>query len=247
MTGANNMNRPQLAKRKAIRLNGKTGKFIVTHLDKDKVRGDDGVERYAQEELTEPQSVVFLKVRRRLMQGSQKDGIIKYTTEHDTLNDLVTLFVKDGDKEVGPADVLREKHPELKTEQIIYVRWNGQVAKLSVKGLSLRGSDDTISFYQYISGRNDWYTHKTILTPTQDTESGYWFLNFTVGEKLTDEQVEKVLSDIKEVYDDCEKVKKDDESKVSTPRPVAEEAGSDGPPVAYDYPDDEIGPEDIPF
>lgn len=246
MTGAATMNKPSLAKRKTIRLNGRTGKIIVTHLDQDKVRGDDGVERYAQEELTDPINVVFLKVRRRLMQGSKDDGIIKYTTEHDTVNDVVTLYIKDGGTEQGQANKLREAYDELKTEQIVYVRYKGEVCKLSVKGLSLRGSDTTTNFYEYISGRNDWYSHMTKLVPTQDEDGGYWFFDFQAGEKLSDEQLETVIGNIKEVHEDCEKVKAAYADNVPIAQPDTATNESEQPSVP-DYPEEEITPDDIPF
>jgi len=247
MTGAANLNRPQLTRHKAIRLNGKTGKFIVTHLDKDKVKDAEGNERYEQEEIADPLSVVFLKVRRRLMQGSQNDGIVKYTNEHDTVNDVVTLHIKDKGTEEGPANVLREKYDELKTEQIVYVRWKGEVCRLSVKGLSLRGKEGTTNFYQYISGRNDWYTHQTTLVPTEDKESGFYFLDFRKKDDLDEEQLATVLKNIKEIHEDCMKVKEDEEKRHG--KPMAEEPEETAEPATApeDYPEEELDASAIPF
>lgn len=244
MTGADNYNRPQLTKRKSIRIDGKKGGLIITYLNEPK----DEFEGYRQEIINEPINVVFLKIRRRLMQGSKDQGIVKYTNEHDDINDSVSLFIKDGEKTEGPAKYLRELHPELKTEQIIYVRYKGEICKLSAKGLSLRGSDNTTNFYQYISNNRDWYKFQTKIVPTQGDE--YHFIDFQRGNDLSEEQLAEVIKDIQEVYENCKEVdeayspKKEDkkiESESVTPT-----VGDTG--VEYPTEEDEgIKPSDTPF
>lgn len=235
MTGASQG--ASLPKYKAIRADGKKGGFVITDLTKKE--GDS----YPQETLFDPIEVVFLKVRRRLMQGSQSDGVVKYTTEHDTPNDVVTLFIKEGNKRIqGVASELREQYPELKTEEIVYVRWKGEVCKLSAKGLSL--NPEAGNFFGYISEHTDFYKYKTIVTVKKGEE--YWHMAFQKGSNLTDEQVAEVLEQLKSIHEECERVK-----NAYTPNtPIAPITTT--PAGHADLPDSvkeaqEITPDDIPF
>lgn len=245
MTGANDYTKPTLMKLKTMRLHGDTGKFVITHLDKPKGADD----RYEQTEIEGAISVVFLKVRRKLFEGS-RDGIEAQTNEHNTPNDVVNLWRK-GEKEAvrGVARELRSQYENLRTEQIVYVRYKGEIYRLSVKGASLSGTDETTNFYQYLTSFNDleigfWDT-QTRLVPTEggDGKRSYYFIDFQMGDALTDEQKQAVYENIKTVHDNCKKVDEYYDSATvpnETPDPVAHTQ-------VKDYPDEEINPEDIPF
>lgn len=194
-----------LAKRKAIRLNGNKGHFVFTDLTAQKSETDG----YPTKESTQPINVVFLKVRRRLMQGSPNDGIIAFTDEHDNPNDFTTLYVKEGNQKItGIASELREKNDKLKTEQVVYVVFDGEIQKLSVKGLSLRDKDNKGGgggFYEYISTNQETCRHYTTLTPTQGEK--YSYITFTKGKALKEKEQAEVFAMMRQVHDDCERVK----------------------------------------
>lgn len=245
MTGANNYNRPQLLKLKSMRLNGDTGKFVITHLDQQK--GEDG--RYKSEEIEGPIKVVFLKIRRKLVE-TDRDGIKASTNEHNTPNDIVNLWQKDKQgTEHGIARELRDRHENLRTEQIVYVRYKGEIYRLSVKGASLSGTEDTTNFYKYLSSFTDydfdWWNTQTRLVPTAggDGKRSYYFIDFQVADKLDETQQAQVFENIKYVHDNCVKV----DAFYQTASIDAEQQKETKDVTPTDYPDEEINPEDIPF
>lgn len=240
LTGANTIGTPQ-KQYKVIRFNGKKGHFTIVHLDEPKieVEGHGAVERrYRSEDVTSPLSVVFLRVgRRALMQGSRDEGILKYTNEHTSPNDVVTLTIRDGMKKVqGIARELREQYPELKTTEFVFVRYKGAICKLSVKGLSLYKKDDDTSgrtnYYEYRTANPEFWTHLTTLSSV--AVGDYYGIDFTRGADITPEQQEEVFKNIKEVAADLDK---------APATPTAPETTIEMP----DYPEEEINPEDIPF
>lgn len=244
MTGADQYNKPQLLKLKSIRLNGDTGKWVVTHLDEPK----DADNRYKQSEIEGPISVVFLKVRRKLFEGS-RDGIVGSTNEHNTPNDVVMLHYK-SERIQGIARELRERYDSLRTEQIVYVRHKGEIMRLSVKGKSLSGDDDTTNFYQYLTSFQDseiqWWETMTKLVPHLggDGKRSYYYIDFQIGDALSAEQKEQVFANIKQVHENCTKV--DAFYQVSSAI-TAEKDAEIVPEQLPEYPEEEIDPKDIPF
>lgn len=247
-TGEAQYKKPQLLKLKSLKLNGDSGKFMLTHLDEEK--GDNG--RYRKEEIDGPVEVVFLKVRRRLIEAS-RDGLIRSTSEHNTVNDICVLFnQKDNTTEKMPARDLREKYENLRTEQIIYCRYRGEVVRLSVKGASLGSTNKskaTTDFYAYLSGfqgDDHFYEVRTKLVPVQEGETRtYWCINFKRGDRLDTEQQATVYEDIARVHASCSNF--DKYYDVSTVQQVRKDIDEEKQKPEGEYPDEELNPEDIPF
>lgn len=245
MSGEGQYKRPQLLKLKSLKLNGDTGKFVITHLDEEK--GADG--KYRKEEIDGVPEVVFLKVRRRLIE-STRDGLVRSTSEHNSTNDTVVLFnQKDNTTEKGTSKELREKYEVLRTEQIVYCRYNGNIVRLSVKGASLGSNTKaktTTDFYTYLSsfqGTEHFFETTTKLVPVQEGETRtYWCIDFKRGTLLTDEQLAKVGEDMEKVFNSCKSF--DEYYQVATPAKIKEDQQSES---AVEYPEEELDAKDIPF
>lgn len=247
MTGESHYKKPKLLKLDSLKLNGETGRFKITRLTQPK--GEDG--RYKVEEIESPVNVVFLKVRRRLIEAD-RDGLAMQTAEHNTPNDTTMLFKRNEKSEKGVARALREQYGNLRTEQIVYARYKGEVVRLHVKGASL-GSDrkdpTTTDFYSYLQSfaeGDHWFTTMTRLAAVEEgDQKRYWCIDFQRGEALTDDQVEEVKKQLREVHENCTEF--DDYYKTETVEAVDKEAGGEDRREVPDYPEEDINPEDIPF
>lgn len=189
-----------------IRINGNEGKFLF----KDVLGGrkpstkKDGKERYEEKEIGDSIELVFLKIRRKMSQY-KKGGNSLNTNEHNHKGDFVTLFGAEGGVKRGVASDLREIHQGLRTVQVVYVLYKGELVRLIVKGSSL-GSDakpeDRMDFYTYISsfkkdGREDHfynYTTKLVATVEEGEQGTYYSMTFSEGDKLN----EKDMVDVEE-------------------------------------------------
>ena len=103
-----------------IRLNGQDGKFYYKNVlgGLKEVAGDvDMKERYEETELGDEVSLIFLKIRRKLVWFRKgKKSVV--SNEHADKTSRITLY---GDMvEVGTNDELRAKYPLLKTQQVVY-------------------------------------------------------------------------------------------------------------------------------
>lgn len=248
MSGENQYRKPSLLKLKSLKLNGDEGVFYLTHLDEAK--GEDG--RYRKEKIEGTPEVVFLKIRRRLIEASST-GVVKQTTEHNHPDDVVKLFGENNLTDSGTARELREKYETLRTEQIVYCRYKGQIVRLSVKGASLgseKKAKTTTDFYAYLKsfqGDDHWYETRTRLSVIKEGEARtYYCIDFQRGEALDEEQKAKVIENMTTVYENCKAF--DDYYRKA---PVVTQE-TELPTIAADdsgtsYPDDEINPDDIPF
>lgn len=73
--------------------------------------------------LGESITVVFLKIRRRLIERGNKGEVLRSTNEHNSKDDAVTLFEGSGKtakRTNGIASDLREKYEGLRTVQVVY-------------------------------------------------------------------------------------------------------------------------------
>lgn len=250
-----------------IRINGQTGAFVYRDILSGLVEEADGKKRYKEIDIdSSAVKVIFLKIRRRLVEHRRNEKPI-VSQEHNSKNDYITLF--GGDKiEVGTNDEIREKHPNIRTQQIVYCIYNDEIIRLTVKGASLGSeakSTDVTDFYSYISsfkegGADDhFYEHETILesVPEEGNLGSYYVINFKRGNKLSEEQMKEVEEKMTIVYNHCVAsdeyskskieeriggdkgaVKKDDELESVRKQAMEKQNG--------DY-DEEIDPEDIPF
>lgn len=249
-----------------IALNGKTGTFTKKLMAEDK--GEDG--KFQKQDLGKEIEVVFLKHRRRLFKYNATTRSLE-TNEHNSKSDRVILY---GPNEKGTAEELRLKYPELRTQQIVYAILvsTGEVVRILVKGASLsseRTEKGVMKYYEYLSSFGDEhsYQYKTILKPVEETGpmGGYYCISFTRGDKLTEQQLEKVATAIKETHASI--VKMDEYYRNKNAVEAAQELdAARGMPAGQgdadkrmdaivnntdvdtiEYPDEEINLEDIPF
>lgn len=244
-----------------ISINGKKGTFTYTNKKGGLVEAD-GKKRYAQEDLGESVNVVFMRIRRRLRQF-RKDQKPLVTNEHNTKNDMLTLF---GDPTIvkGSNDDLKAKYPNLRTNQIVYclLKREGhedEVVRLVVKGSSLGSkakAKGTHDFYSYMSsfkadGQDlhmyDFITELYVVEEAGDLGE-YYAMSFRMISELDQEGKDKVAEKMTPIFafikasDAYFKTKKVEELQktIETAR-----ATDDIPTI--EYPEDDINPEDIPF
>lgn len=220
--------------------------------------------------LGETVSVVFLKIRRRLVERGKDGEIVRSTNEHNSPNESVTLYEgASNSKKTGVAADLRKEFPNLRTIQIVYALLvdgtaEPELVRVIVKGASL-GSDvkakDVPSFYDYISsfkGDEHFYQFKTVLTPVQEEGAQTYFaINFQRGDKLTEKSYELALGRMCEVHENCTEVDTQRAMRIvkeTTGDPgivpggtELDKALSQHEEEEHTYPKDEIDPADIPF
>lgn len=243
-----------------ISINGKKGTFIYT----DKKGGlieADGKKRYAQEDLGESVQVVFMRIRRRLRQF-RKDQKPLVTNEHNTKNDMLTLF---GDPTIvkGGNDELKEKYPNLRTNQIVYCLlsrpgFDDEVVRLVIKGSSLGSkakAKGTHDFYTYISSFKadgaDLHMYDFITELYAIEENGdlgeYYAMSFRRLDELDQAAKDKVAEKMTPIF---AFIKASDAyfqtKKVEELQKTVEKAREDQLET-IEYPADDINPEDIPF
>jgi hypothetical protein len=225
-------------------------------------------QRPEEEKLGDRVQVIFLKVRRKLVQRGDLGKILYSTNEHNTANEVVDLFGENGFIESGSAKALRERYPGLRTIQVVYALFldgakEPELVRITIKGASL-GSDaktpDANSFYQYLSSyaREDhWWEYVTELSAILEKgQKSYFCMDFARGQKLDEKFQALALEKMKEVHfriveiDEARKAKR----AANTDRVVVAEDDTDMP--ARDPALDEDGgadrgsppnPDDIPF
>jgi hypothetical protein len=206
--------------------------------------------------------VVFLKIRRKLVERGKDGKIVRSTSEHDSPKNSVVLYEGEH-KQPGVAEDLRKQFPNLRTVQIVYALLcegpnEPELVKLIVKGASL-GSEvkakDVPTFYDYISsfkGDEHFYQFKTTLTPVKEEgKQTYFAINFQRGERLSETSYALAMERMKDVHENCVavdtqramRIVKDATGAGPDIVPEGEEAPSDKP----DYPTEDINPDDIPF
>ncbi len=259
-----------------ISINGQTGIYRMRNVLgglKEVTKGKIVIRKYEEKDLGSKIDLVFLRIRRRLVHFRKGDKPL-ITSEHNYKGDFITLW---GDAvEKGIADTLRAEHPELRTQQIVYALYNGELVRLIVKGSSLGSqskAENIPTFYDYISSFKEdkkgnkvdehFYQYKTLLTSSEEMSDlgPYFTINFNKGEKLSEEEMDKVAEVMKRVHNYCVAV---DEfySKAQVKDGVTENAikeeldiidyGSDEqnfetPKIEKKEKEEEIKIEDVPF
>lgn len=263
MSGENKGNTPKLVLNK-VKLNGKDGIFKKTLLTKPKNDKD----RYDIEDLGDNINVIFLKIRRYLVKETN-DGVMLQSSEHNSPDNMITLYNKEAQDTSGKATDLREKFPELRTIQVIYALLltnNGaELIRLIAKGSSLGSKnkpEDSIPFYDYLTsfnrtGENPEHSFEYITKIISKSEKGpvgdYFAMSFEKGEKLSDDKMEKVSSEMAKVFEFTEEYDEYIKEKVGVPEIKKTETVTDIKKDDIDtieYPtaeDENINPEDIPF
>ncbi len=212
-------------------------------------------------ELGKEINVVFLKIRRKLVERGEKGKIVRSTSEHNSPKESVVLYEGEN-KEPGVASDLRVKYPKLRTVQIVYAllclgEGEPELVKLTIKGASL-GSEvkakDVPDFYEYISsfsGEEHFYQYKTVLTPVlEQGAKAYFAINFKRGDKLGDKSYAFAMDRMKQVHENCTALDTQRAMRIvagATDPDIVPEPDADAPADKPDYPVDDINPDDIPF
>jgi hypothetical protein len=206
-------------------------------------------------------SVIFLKIRRRLMQRGTDGKIIRSTNEHNTPNESVFLY-EEGSKEpkIGVATDLRKEHEGLRTVQVVYALLLGEaepeLVKVVLKGASLGSevkAEGVTKFYEYLSsfGKGEhFYEYVTLLKPVLETgKKSYFAINFVRGEKLDEATYALAMQHMQAVHEKCVEIDTARAVKIAqnisidiVPEPVENVVET-----GVEYPKDDINPDDIPF
>lgn len=205
--------------------------------------------------------VVFLKIRRRLIERGEKGTIICSTGEHNSPDSLTQLYVSlSKERYTGVASELRSRFPGVRTIQVVYALLLGvnepELVRVIVRGAALGSeakAEGVQTFYQYISSfpkGEHMYEYVTVLSPIAEKgQQDYFTIKFDRGERLDDVTQKFAYAKLEEVFENCkaqdqalaEKVAALPQATVKSETTVA----SSGPGI--DYPKDEINPDDIPF
>ncbi len=260
MSGEQHYKRVQFLRTKVYRLNGETGKFqFVEAEDKD----------WKWQDVGNTLLLTFIRPRRQLVDW--KNGM--RTSEHNSPTDFVHLRSKTFGTEKGIAKDLREKYPELRTEQIIYSLKDDEIIKLIVKGSSLGSenkAEDTVSYFEYLNsfGKDEHiWQYETILETRIETskmKKSYYVIHFKKGRKLSEgelENVSKAIIDLHSVFEQQDSFYGTSSDIVPALPEQSQDVFDELPSVSSDDPntkvqfseplgnleEKEIRPEDLPF
>ncbi len=268
MSGEENFNQSPKLPLNAIRVNGKKGKILLVKLLEPKEKTAKG-DRHPEGDLGESAELVFLKIRRKLQEKRTKDPQpgdprLMSTNEHNSKDETVLLY-KDKGVEYGNTDTLKERYPALRTQQIVYAIWNGQLVRLGVKGSALGSkakAKDVEDFYSYVSSfdknpdardgvKDHFYDFITKIKVVEEVgELGeYYTLTFERGRALTDEEYADAKEKMTEVFQYTNQSDAFYKSKIDLLKSgVKIEVAKKDPVVPTNaYPDEDINPDDIPF
>jgi hypothetical protein len=232
-----------------IRFNGNTGEFRKVFYD--------GTGAAQEAPLTKPIKLVILKKRRIV--SSYNANASYFTQEHNTVNDKLLLY-KNIEKTVtfeaiGYGPELKQKYQQLKTHEIVYALYDGQVYKLDIKGSSV------VNYYDYLKSlsKDDLHSfevYTSISTSKEKNESlGTWYhvMKFDKAEAVANfDEIEKFMTIVHEntkkmdEFSASELIKKSQRgAATAAPRPTIDPEMKDFAGVAY--PKEDINPNDIPF
>jgi hypothetical protein len=203
--------------------------------------------------------LVFLKIRRKLVERANKGEIVCSTSEHNDKRDAVTLYVADGKQQVhGVAEDLRKQHPGLRTVQIVYALLLGhgdpELVRLIVKGSALGSEakeENVMSFYQYISSfpkTDHMWEYVTELRPVvEHGAKTYFTIHFSRGNKIDERTLALAKETLMDVATNCREVDSARAAKIAQTVHVNAAPERAETESASDYPADDINPDDIPF
>jgi hypothetical protein len=235
-----------------LRLNGKKGYFELIKMTEPKVRDEKtGRDVYATENLGPQIDVIFLRIRRKLVEKLEsKPGLSTpkpaSSNEHNHKGERLMLWVekiKENNKrethvEYGTSDELRAKYDKLRTQQIVYVLYRGELVRLTVKGAAL-GSEakakDVASFYDYIASfktnpqardgeKDHFYDFVTELHVVEEANDmgEYYAMTFKRGIPNPPEIMQNVGHAMRMVYDFVTESDEYYGNKITAKKPVIE-------------------------
>ena len=244
---------PQLELNEIV-INGNEGNYYYVHKKKGLIEVEEGVKGYEKDNLGPAIEVTFLRIRRKLRQYIKGQKPLS-TQEHTSSADMLTLF--GGEKVIrGTNDELRKQFQGLRTVQIVYCLYKGELVRLVIKGASL-GSEvkakNVHDFYSYVSsfkknGADDhFYEHITILSNVKERSpmGSYFAMNYERGRKLEADEMVAVEENMGIVYDYVQALDLFFKTKEVTKIAQSQKETEDMPTV--EYPEDDINTEDIPF
>ncbi len=247
LSGATNYQSSQLPKYDEISLDGNFGNYNVKMKTQPRAKVvEDGVEKekYPTQELGKSIELVWLKVRRQLVESDDK-GVVRQTNEHDAKHETVTIkhYTGQAEEKVLSSTIQGQTgiYPKMKVRQIIYALnlKNQNIYRIISKGMSnsmQEKPEDAVLFFDYIYSFKDedrFYKTTTVMESREiKTKIGMkYYTTFKKGRSLTDEEQKLVAEKMQEVHTAVNKV-----SKV-----VVDE------PESIDYETGEVNVEDIPF
>lgn len=244
-TGATDYRKPPTLKVNEIRFKGDTGKFVyIDLLNREQGQKPD------EKELGDSLEVVFLKIRRKLSYYSKQNEKFVTTSEHNHKDETVFLF---GPNIRGRASDLREQYQMLRTQQIVYCLWNGEVVRLIVKGASLGSQAEeqlATKFYEYLQsfeGSEHVHQFKTNIG-TQDEKGklgSYKVMDFQRGDKLDETELKDVEAQIEKIHSVTSA--QDAHYQKYSQEQITENEATPESEDSPEYPEEDISPEDIPF
>jgi len=166
-----------------------------------------------------PLKVVFLKIRRKLVERTSKGEIVCSTNEHNSKTDAVTLYISaTKEQKRGVAEDIRKAYPGLRTVQIVYAlllhgTGEPELVRLTIKGASLGSeakAEGVPTFYEYISsfpdGEHMW-EYATELHPViEEGAKSYFAIDFKRGAKLEERTLSLAKTKLMDVALNCRKV-----------------------------------------
>jgi hypothetical protein len=173
-----------------------------------------------EERIGEVASVIFLKIRRKLVQRSGGGEIVFSTNEHTAATDAVDLYDSNGFVRSGSAKAIREAYPGLRTVQIVYaLLLNGEdepeVVRIPIKGASLGSEakdEKTTNFYDYLSSfvgeEHMWQYITELHAVLEKGQKSYFCIDFKRGFPLDDTALKLALSHMKIVHEKCIEIDK---------------------------------------
>lgn len=211
---------------------------------------DKGEGKPEEEDLGKNLNVIFLKIRRKLVERSKKGEIVRTTNEHNTVQDTVTVYEEGKEVFSGNAKEARTRFEGMRTVQVVYALLihptkEPELVRLTVKGASL-GSEakakETMDFYQYVSTFENEPILNYITQLGVVREEGvkpYYCMTFARGPKV-EKLLPAAMEKLQEVHTYTEKTAK------AAPVPAAAVPAMDDF-AEYEATTDEPNPGDIPF
>jgi len=234
-----------------------SGKFVRKggYFRKRVLVGSPKGEKPVEENLGGSVRVVFLKVRRKLVERGEKGKIIRSTNEHNHKNNRVFLYEEGREPIAGVAAALRERFEKLRTVQIVYAlllaAGEPELVRFIVRGSSLGSeskAETTTDFYKYLgsfSSNEHFYEFETIAQPVLEQGlKAYYAIDFKRGQALTPELQQIALDKLREVHEKCEAQDEARAQKFAKGEDIVEDEQKE---TGIEYPKDDINPDDIPF
>jgi len=270
MTGADNYKKLTLPQYNEIMLQGQMKEKTKDRDTGEPIRGGsfklvnttatkESEDRFTVTQLPDELHMVILKIRRDLQSYRKGEATLR-TSEHNTKYDKNVVMFGLDEPVRGTADELREKF-NLKTRQIVYayIPELGGIHRVVVKGTQqFKGREekgDRQGLFEYLKnfeGEEHAHQFVTVIKGVEVPSEDYYSIDFRRGDKLTEEQLSKVETMIRDLH---ERITQVDEfyARRNQQQGEGSEPKDTLPEIQIDEVEEdeeggvEINPEDIPF